>query len=185
MTISSSSATDAAARNYSAAHQAIEGALARAPHSDRAARMRIVVDALWEALSSAGVSWVGFYLHDPDNALSLGATADAPLVLGPHRDKPACSPIGLAGVCGQAFTSGQTRIVRDVRELGEDYIACDPRDRSEIVIPLFACGANGARSCWGVFDVDSHAVGAFDKRDEAGLKAALAAAGLLDAPPGA
>jgi putative methionine-R-sulfoxide reductase with GAF domain len=92
--------------------------------------MRIVVDALWEAFHDHGVSWVGFYLDQPD------ASDERRLVLGPCRDKPACSPIGLHGVCGQALTSRQTRIVEDVATLGPNYIACDPRDRSEIVIPL-------------------------------------------------
>lgn len=132
-------------------------------------RMRRVVDALWEGLRDTGVSWVGFYLDQP------GEPDDQRLVLGPRRDKPACSPIGLNGVCGQALTSRATRIVPDVRELGANYVACDPRDRSEIVIPLI--DARG--SCWGVLDLDSHDIGAFDETDERGLRTVLAAGGLL------
>ena len=131
--------------------------------------MRIVVDAMWDRLHDRGVSWIGFYVDVP------GEPDDQRMVLGPCRDKPACSPIGLHGVCGQALRSQQTRIVRDVRDLGEHYIACDPRDRSEIVIPLIGeCG-----TCWGVLDVDSHEVGSFDASDDSGLRQVLRAACLL------
>ncbi len=132
-------------------------------------RMRMVADELWGALKDQGVSWVGFYLDQPEQP------DGSRLVLGPHRDKPACSPIGLEGVCGQALTRQSVRIVGDVSELGDDYIACDPRDRSEIVIPLF--GQSG--SCWGVLDLDSWAADAFDQADERGLEAVLRAAGFI------
>jgi len=126
--------------------------------------MRSVVDALWDALQDTAVSWVGFYVHE-------GAEE---LILGPRRDKAACSPIGLHGVCGQAFRLRKPIIVRDVTELGENYIACDPRDRSEVVVPLF----DESGSCWGVLDLDSHEVGAFDDTDVTGLQQVLRAAGL-------
>jgi len=134
----------------------------------RAERMRRVVDALWGACRPTGVSWVGFYL--PDGTESL--------VLGPARDKPACSPIGLHGVCGQAFRARSALVVQDVADLGENYIACDPRDRSEVVVPLLDAAGN----CTGVLDVDSHTVGAFDDSDVAGLTAVLTAAGLTCPP---
>jgi putative methionine-R-sulfoxide reductase with GAF domain len=138
---------------------------------DSAARMRFAVDLMWEHLQGSGVSWIGFYVDQPQEP------DDRRMVLGPCRDKPACSPIGLHGVCGQALRSKQTRIVRDVRDLGDMYIACDPRDRSEIVIPL----PDESGECWAVFDVDSHEVNAFDESDDAGLRRVLAAAGLLNA----
>ena len=131
---------------------------------DRAARMQAVVDSLWDALRPTGVSWVGFYLCEKGEQL----------VLGPRRDKPACSPIGLHGACGQVFTSRVPLTVRDVAELGEGYIACDPRDRSEVVVPLFDESGN----CWGVLDLDSYDLAAFDDTDVAGLQMVLRAAGL-------
>ncbi len=139
-----------------------------APTGDRTARMQAVVDLLWNGLHTQGVSWVGFYLHEGGDEL----------VLGPLRNKPACSPIGLHGACGQAFRTGRPLIVRDVQDLGESYIVCDPRDRSEIVIPLFEPDGR----CWGVLDVDSHEVGAFDERDLAGLTRLLNAGGLQTRP---
>jgi putative methionine-R-sulfoxide reductase with GAF domain len=147
-------------------YDAVVNALQPAP--TREGRMRAVVDALWTVLAGTGVSWVGFYLDQPTEP------DDRRLVLGPHRDKPACSPIGLHGVCGQALRLRRTRIVNDVAELGEDYVACDRRDRSEIVIPLL----DEAGSCWGVLDLDSWDLGAFTEADEAGLSRVLQAAGL-------
>lgn len=126
--------------------------------------MQAVVDALWDALKETGVSWLGFYLHEGEDEL----------VLGPLRDKPACSPIGLHGVCGQAFQQRQPIVVRDVKELGENYVACDPRDQSEVVVPLF----DGDGQCWGVIDLDSQETDTFGQEDVAGLQAVLRAADL-------
>ncbi len=126
--------------------------------------MRSVVDALWDDFNDAGVSWVGFYLPAGDDEL----------ILGPLRDKPACSPIGMHGVCGQAFQKRLPIVIRDVRELGESYIACDPHDRSEVVLPLLR--ADG--TCWGVLDLDSPDVGTFDGADVSGLQTVLRTAGL-------
>jgi len=165
---------DARGRDYDAIARAVRERLG--PDASRAERMQVVVDALWEGLADHAVSWVGFYLHDPQ---ALGASPDQPLILGPRRDKPACSPIGLHGVCGQSFTTRATRIVRDVAELGDNYVACDPRDRSEIVLPLpDETDASDAPRCWGVLDLDSFDVGAFTEADEQGLKKVLAAAAL-------
>jgi len=125
--------------------------------------MQPVVDLIWEQLHLTGISWIGFYLH----------TGGDELVLGPRRDKPACSPIGLHGACGRAFTTRLPLIVRDVADLGPNYIACDPRDRSEVVLPCIHDGI-----CWGVLDADSHELAAFDESDVIGLTRVLRIAGL-------
>jgi len=140
--------------------------------ADRTAQLEGVVDVLWQGLSSSGLSWVGFYLDQP------GEPEDARLVLGPRHPKPACSPIGLHGVCGQSLRGRCVRIVSDVSELGPDYIACDPRDRSEIVIPILDRAADGSPHCWAVLDLDSHEVGCFDQADALGLQDVLRAAGV-------
>lgn len=137
-----------------------------APGVDRAARMQCVVDAIWTAFSRAGVSWVGFYLPNARN--------EDELLLGPRRDKPACSPIGMHGACGRAFRERRALIVRDVADLGNAYIACDPRDRSEVVVPCVEPDGH----CWAVLDLDSHATGAFDAEDVRGLTRLLVEAGL-------
>ncbi len=141
------------------------------PRGDRATTMQQVVDCLWEGLRDQGVSWVGFYTKDP--------TGDQ-LVLGPRRDKPACSPIGLYGVCGQAYLGRRAKVIADVASLGPNYVACDPRDRSEIVVPLFEDDG----TCWGVLDLDSFDVGAFDGGDVEELSAILSAAGFRTGPAG-
>jgi len=130
----------------------------------RRAAMQQFVDRAWDALHDGGVSWIGFYLPcGPDE-----------MVLGPRRDKPACSPIGMHGACGVAYRERRELIVKDVGELGDRYIACDPRDRSELVIPLF----EASDECWGVLDVDSFDLGAFDEADLAAFKSLLKQAGL-------
>jgi putative methionine-R-sulfoxide reductase with GAF domain len=126
-------------------------------------RMEAVADALWEQLSPAGVSWAGFYLPAADSES---------LVLGPRRDKPACSPIGLHGVCGRAFRERRPIVVADVRDLGGNYIACDPADRSEVAVPLL----DAAGRPWAVLDLDSHQPGFFSREDVEGLEAVLRAA---------
>jgi putative methionine-R-sulfoxide reductase with GAF domain len=95
---------------------------------------------------------------------------DGEMTLGPRRDKPACSPIGLHGACGAAALSGKTVVVRDVSELGANYIACDPRDLSEIVVPVRARDGRVT----GVLDIDSYSVGAFGETDRIALEQLVA-----------
>ena len=146
-------------------------AAARPGHGsgDRVGRMQGFVDCAWDALAPTGVSWIGFYVEVPD------APEPERLVLGPRRNTPACSPIGLHGACGRCLVSGMPLVVRDVKELGANYIACDPRDRSELVVP---CRAGG--TVWGVLDVDSHEVGCFSEADAGAAAKALVAWGLAE-----
>lgn len=130
-------------------------------------RMTALADALWDAFAERGYSWVGFYTKE--------AGADE-MILGPRRDKPACSPIGLHGMCGYCWHERRCVVVRDVREIGESYVACDPRDMSEVVVPLLE--ADG--SCWGVLDVDSFEIGAFSEADAIGLARLVERAGLSE-----
>ncbi len=154
---------EAVNRNYNSITATLKHKIT--PDAGRDERMQVVVDLLWDRLHDKGVSWVGFYLHVPE---------PDEMILGPRRDKPACSPIGMRGACGRAFLRNQPMVVRDVKELGENYITCDPRDQSEIVIPIH--DSNG-RSI-GVLDLDSFEVGSFDDSDLTGLTRVLTAAGL-------
>ena len=143
----------------------------------REERMSALVDALWDGLSTQGVSWIGFYLG-PGQQLDDGRVVGAQeMLLGPCRNKPACSPIGLHGACGRSWRERRTLVVGDVADLGADYVACDPRDRSEVVVPLF----DEAGECYGVLDADSFDVGAFSERDGAELCSVLSRAGLTQA----
>ena len=85
------------------------------------------------------INWLGFYFLKGEE-----------LVLGPFQGGPACVRIAPGkGVCGTAFASGETLVVDDVLEF-PGHIACDPRSRSEVVVPLRA-----GESIVGVLDVDS------------------------------
>lgn len=139
------------------------------PGPDPDASMRAFVDAAWDALAPQAISWIGFYFKD-DHADTM--------TLGHRRDKPACSPIGLHGVCGRGWREQRSIVVRDVRVLGPEYVACDPRDQSEVVVPIFHADARGAETCVGVLDVDSFDVGAFTRHDAEELARLLIEAGL-------
>lgn len=141
---------------------------ARAYVFDRRERervMRDVIDALWEATSPVGVSWIGFYLR---------AQGRDEMVLGPSRNKPACSPIGLQGMCGRCLIERKSILVADVRTLGANYIACDPKDMSEAVVPLL----DSDGGCDAVLDADSYDVDAFTQHDIDHMGAILLRAGL-------
>lgn len=151
-------------RDYEGMARELREAMRSAP-GQRAARMLAFCDALWTRLSPTGVSWLGFYTARP---------GDDQMLLAARRDKPACSPIGMHGACGRCFLSREPLIVRDVKDLGENYVACDPRDRSEVVVPCFEPDG----TCWGVLDLDSWDVGSFGDVDSKGLTMCLIAAGL-------
>jgi putative methionine-R-sulfoxide reductase with GAF domain len=144
---------------YDKAHLALERKWRR--RELKAERMmREVVDVLWDTFAESPYSWCGFYL--------LAADGQS-LVLGPHRDKPACSPLPMTGVCGRAATSGRAQVVPDVKALGEAHIECDPRNISEIALPVF----DKTGKVWAVFDADSAAPAAFNEMDQRWLEKIL------------
>jgi L-methionine (R)-S-oxide reductase len=100
------------------------------------------------------LNWAGFYFR-----------AGAELVLGPFQGKPACVriPIG-SGVCGTAAARGAAVLVADVHDF-PGHIACDPKSRSELVVPLIEDGR-----VTGVLDLDSPLPARFDEQDLEGCK---------------
>lgn len=87
------------------------------------------------------LNWSGFYLWQED---------DQELVLGPFQGKPACIRIkATRGVCGAAYTKGETVRVDDVHAF-PGHIACDSASLSELVVPLKKNG-----KIFGVLDLDS------------------------------
>jgi len=139
--------------------------LRRRPRPARDEAMTKVVALLWRAYGGRPISWVGFYER---------VTGTDEMVLLAREPKPACSPIGLHGMCGRSLIARRPMVVRDVAVLGEGYIACDPADKSELVVPLI--DDDGA--CLAVLDVDSYEVGAFDANDVEGCTALLTVWGL-------
>lgn len=96
--------------------------------------------------------WVGFYLVDPSKR---------ELVLGPFVGEPTEHvriPFG-RGICGQAADKGATIVVQDVSK-ERNYLACSPKVKSEIVIPIYKHG-----EIVGELDIDSHTLSAFTEED--------------------
>lgn len=97
-------------------------------------------------------SWVGFYLADE---------SERTLYLGPYSGEPTeykRIPYG-RGICGQAVEIGDTFVVQDVSQ-ETNYLACSPKVKSEIVVPIYKNGR-----IVGEIDIDSHYLSAFSEDD--------------------
>lgn len=102
-----------------------------------------------------GFFWVGFY-----------RVKDGQLVLGPFQGPVACTRIARGrGVCGTAWAENRTLVVPDV-DAFPGHIACSSLSRSEIVVPL----RRSSGEVWGVLDIDSERLAAFDETDAAYLE---------------
>lgn len=103
--------------------------------------------------------WVGFYLVKEDE-----------LVLGPFQGPVACTRIRRGrGVCGTAWAENKTLLVPDVEQF-PGHIACSSLSRSEVVVPL----RDAEGQVWGVLDIDSRELAAFDEVDVCYLKKLVA-----------
>ena len=91
------------------------------------------------------------------------------LEIGPYQGHVlACSHIKFGkGVCGNVAKEEKTIIVDNVLEF-PGYISCDPKTRSEIVVPVFHNGQLIA-----VLDIDSPNLSDFDETDGAFLEKAV------------
>jgi GAF domain-containing protein len=107
-----------------------------------------------------GFLWTGFYrVVEPGRLLRVG----------PYQGTLGCVEIEFGrGICGLAAESGEPVIVDDVLEQ-PNHIMCDPRARSEIVVPVF--DARG--DLIAVFDADSEEVAAFSDVDRLGIERIL------------
>ena len=122
---------------------------------DRIAAMATISSSIHSAMSYL---WTGFYRVVVPGKL---------LRVGPYQGTLGCLEIEFGrGVCGTAAATGKTVIVDDVSAF-PGHITCDPRSRSEIVVPVF----DPKGELLGVFDIDSDRPGAFDAQDRAGLEA--------------
>lgn len=97
-------------------------------------------------------SWVGIYVVEGDE-LILSAWA------GEEETEHTTIKIG-EGICGLAAATGRTEVVPDVSER-EEFIACFPSTKSEIVVPI-----QGLDGVLGEIDIDSDWLDAFDERDQ-------------------
>jgi putative methionine-R-sulfoxide reductase with GAF domain len=96
-------------------------------------------------------NWVGIYLVQ-DGKLVLAAWD------GPEATEHTEIDIG-QGICGLAAREKRTILVDDVHA-EDQYLACFPQTRSEIVVPLM----RGAE-CIGEIDIDSDTPSAFSASD--------------------
>jgi len=83
------------------------------------------------------------------------------LILGPFQGGVSCVRIGLGmGVCGESAASRQSVIVGDVKNYS-NYISCDSKALSEIVVPMVKKGQLLA-----VLDLDSSVLDDYDEIDQ-------------------
>ncbi len=104
-----------------------------------------VVEALAAEIPQA--TWVGLYW-----------LRGSELVLGPFVGEPTEHtriPVGV-GVCGKAVADDTDQLIDDVRKV-ENYLACSPHVRSELVVLVRSRG-----EVVGQIDMDAREVGAFD-----------------------
>ena len=108
-----------------------------------------------------GHLWTGFYrVVEPGTLLRVG----------PYQGSLGCLDIVFGrGVCGTAAAERRSVVVPDVHAF-PGHITCDPRSRSEIVVPVF--DARG--DLLAVLDIDSAAAEAFSDVDREGLEAMVA-----------
>lgn len=93
------------------------------------------------------INWCGFYLVEGSY-----------LYLGPFQGDPACTIILKGhGVCGTALLKKQTIVVDDVSKFA-GHIACSPKSKSELVVPIFKDDEVVA-----LIDIDSPFFGRFDE----------------------
>ncbi|OBW93760.1 GAF domain-containing protein [Gallibacterium genomosp. 3] len=97
------------------------------------------------------INWVGFYLLNSENVLTLG----------PFQGKIACTriPVG-KGVCGQAVAQNKVLRVDNVHQF-DGHIACDSASNSEIVLPLYQND-----KIIGVLDIDSPKFARFTEQEQ-------------------
>ncbi len=94
-------------------------------------------------------SWTGFYLvAGPDE-----------LHVGPYQGPVACQVLRGGGVCVECVRRRGPVVVPDLAAF-PGHIACDPRSKSEIALPVF--GESDVRA---VLDIDSRSPAQFDLDD--------------------
>ena len=141
-------------RAYATLHALAASTLAGV--DDEIAMMATIASLVHHGL---GFLWTGFYR----------VAGPSMLRVGPYQGTVGCLDIEFGrGVCGAAARERRTIIVPEVSRF-PGHIACDPRSRSEIVVPVIA--ANGALIA--VFDIDSDRPARFDEEDQRGLERLL------------
>lgn len=93
--------------------------------------------------------YTGFYLFNGEK-----------LILGPFQGSVSCVEIAMGkGVCGESAQKRETIVVENVKT-HKNYISCDGRAMSEIVVPMVKDG-----QLVGVLDLDSSETDFYDEID--------------------
>lgn len=109
------------------------------------------------ARSDDRFDWVGIYLLNAEGTeLWLHNYEGAPT-------EHARIPVG-QGVCGTAVASRSNQVVDDVSKI-DDYLACSPDVKSEMVVLIRA-----GEDIYGQIDIDSEELAAFKPEDEEGVR---------------
>jgi GAF domain-containing protein len=120
---------------------------------DPDARMSTVVAVLHHKMED--FFWTGFYCLN-----------EGELIVRTYQGPVACQLLEKdKGVCWAGINQGKTIIVPDVHKF-PGHIACDPRSKSEIVVPL----RDNNNNIIGVLDVDSSKLDSFDEVDSGFLE---------------
>ncbi|MFV0556194.1 MAG: GAF domain-containing protein [Lactovum sp.] len=94
--------------------------------------------------------FTGFYLYNGEK-----------LILAPFQGSVSCVEIEIGkGVCGEAAEQAETIIVDNVKEY-KNYISCDSRAMSEIVVPIIK-----DEKVIAVLDLDADCVDFYDEIDK-------------------
>jgi len=137
---------DTKRNRYRRIRRQLEGLFSKTEDPD--ARMATLCALLYHKMDD--FFWCGFY-----------RLKEGELTVGPYQGSLACLVLEKhTGVCWAAIDRKTTVVVPDVHRF-PGHIACDPRSRSEIVIPLKS--RNG--EIVGVLDVDGDKPSAFDDVD--------------------
>ena len=146
------------------------------PRTDAYAQLHTIQTLLLEGSNDpiAAMATISALLHHAFSHLWTGfyrvVTPGALLRVGPYQGSLGCLDIAFGrGVCGTAAAERRTVVVEDVHAF-PGHITCDPRSRSEIVVPVF--DADGALIA--VLDIDSGVPAAFGELDRVGLELLVA-----------
>jgi L-methionine (R)-S-oxide reductase len=143
------------ASRYLRIHRQLSGLLGQA--DDPVAKMATIAALLHHKMD--GFSWTGFYM-----------LRDGNLIVGPYQGPLACQLLEKdKGACWSCVHSEKPVIVPDVRKF-PGHIACDPRSKSELVVPVF----NREGSLTAVLDIDSKLINHFDETDAVHLEKIVA-----------
>ncbi len=98
--------------------------------------------------------WTGFYFVASEDELHVG----------PYQGPVACQVLRDQGVCLACARTRRPVVVPDVGRFA-GHIACDPRSKSEIALPVLAPSECGPDRAVAVLDIDAAELREFDEED--------------------